>query len=78
MDIRKWTHNDCSVYSEPENHISYVGASIFILSISNNRNVQQIQTLLLESLELILHCLATHVVVDTWKESAKTIYQLQK
>lgn len=76
--MRNWTHNDCTVHSEPENHISYVGVCIFILSTSNNHNVQQIQTLLLESLELILHCLATHLVVDTWKVCVKMIYQLQK
>lgn len=37
----------------------------FILSASKSHNAQQIQTLPLESLELILHYLATHTVVYT-------------
>lgn len=37
----------------------------FILRASKNHNAQQIQALPLESLELILYCLAAHTVVYT-------------
>lgn len=37
----------------------------FILSASKNHNAQQIQALPLESVELILYCLAAHTVVYT-------------
>lgn len=45
----------------------------FILSKSSNHSAQQVHTLPLESLELILHCLATHRVVYIWKESVDDI-----
>lgn len=43
----------------------------FILSASKNHNAQQIQTLALVSLELILHRLATRTVVCTQKGSVR-------